>query len=389
MITGSTYARIKACVASAALPQINLASPEAASGNDGHDHLSKFVEAAIRGEEYDPPSEWQNLCEAIRPYAARLRSEVAFALNVATGGARILGYNIGRDYKIGELEVPGTADLAGATDTHAIIIDLKTGRGEVEPAARNRQLRFLAACATFIYGKESALVALLHAPPGVEPWWDWAEIDAFDLDFTVTDLLELHRSVQDAKALVAAGRVPNVNEGPHCRYCPALPVCPAKTALINRIVSGMEADEMDLLKPLSPETAGLAYERLQAGKRLMALVERAVYGALDQYGELKLPNGRVLRRESRPGNERLDGDIVWSVLSDVASREVADRAVTRAATKKRLGEVLREEYGRSGAEKERQVIAKVRELGGADRPLTEKLVEVDVNAPAGALKEAV
>jgi hypothetical protein len=46
---------------------------------------------------------------------------------------------------------------------------------------------------------------------------------------------------------------------------------------------------------------------------------------------------------------------------------VADRCVTRQATKSRLSEVMKELHGRGGAAKQREVLELVGELGGLSR----------------------
>jgi hypothetical protein len=129
--------------------------------------------------------------------------------------------------------------------------------------------------------------------------------------------------------------------------------------------------------PLTPERAGVVWHRLGAAKQLVTHLESAVRACLDEHGEIPLPNGGVLRKVISDGKESLDGDLVWQVLVETSSRELADRCVTREATKKRLAEVLRHDFGRSGAKTMREVVEEVRRRGGSKRGKTINLVEVE------------
>lgn len=375
--TASGFERVAACPASAVLPQHRSASAYADTGNSGHDVLCRFVLARRAAADFEAPIEWQGLCDAITDIADRLNPELAMAINVATLDARILGSNIGRDYQLRELEVAGTADLVGATETHAIVIDAKTGWGEVVHPVRNKQLRLLALMACRVFGRDAARVAILRCHENDdEPRWEWAELDAMDLDETAFELDRTYRAVSLVAARVQAGRLPDVTEGGWCKYCPAKVTCPAKVGLALHVAEGRVLDGPVVL-PLTPERAGVVWRRLGAAKQLVTHLEAAVRACLDEHGEIPLPGGARLRKALVDGKEKLDGDVVWQVLVEVGGRELADRCVTRNATKKRLGEVLRHDFGREGAAREREVLAEVRQRGGAERGRESRLIEIE------------
>lgn len=369
--------RADACPASVALPQHNTASKYSEGGNDGHDVLCSYVTASKACEEYEPPPKWQGVCDAVAEIAHLLEPEMAMAVNVATGAGRILGHNLGRNYPaLDDFEIPGTADLVGVTATHVIIIDLKTGWQPVTPAARNKQLRTLALMASRIYGRDAAKVGILvcHEDDD-DPRWDWAELDVFDLEDTLDMLSVTFKRASLAAAQIAAGKSPNVSEGAHCKYCPAKFTCPAKVGLAIQVAEGKHFDGV---MPLTPERAGIAWSRLQAFKQAVTQpLEAAVRAFLEEHGEIPLPNGSVLRRVVVNGNESLDGDTVWQVLTEIHGREVADQAVERKATKKRLGEVLREVVGKGSGKAVDAVIEAVRDRGGSKRGSRVDLVEIN------------
>ena len=383
--TGSAFERVRACPASAALPQINTTSEWAETGLDGHGSLNALVRAINGGVSVAEalervPDEWSALCGAVaqhvKPWA--LRSEASYAYNVATGAARFLGCDLERRYHLGPFEVACTLDLDGQDKDAAVVIDAKTGHGDVTPAERNQQLRFQALCAARARGLDHARVALLRCTEGGSPRWDWAHLEVWDLDATAQEVLDAFTQVSAALIDVNAGRVPDVTEGGHCKYCPAAPVCPAKTSLIRQMADLTAFEGAEFLKPLSPEQAGIAYRRLQAFKALAKPIEAAIMAALEERGELPLPDGKVLRRVLVPGNEALDGDVVHQVVTELHGRDIADAAVERKATKKRLKDALQMATVRGGtSEAERRVLDEVRKRGGASKGTKRELEEID------------
>lgn len=374
--TASAVERVSACPASAILPQHRTTSAYADTGNEGHAALCAYAKARRVAADYEPPLEWQGLCEAVGAIEGDLHAEVAMAINVATLEARVLGYDIGRNYNLREFEIAGTADLVAVTPTHVIVIDAKTGWGDVTRPARNGQLRTLGLMACRAFGRERAHVAILHCHEGdTDPRWQWAELDELDLDETAFQLERTFRAISLAASRAQAGRSPDVTEGPWCRYCPAKTSCPAKIGLAIQVAEGRVIDGS--IVELTPERAGIAWRRARAMKQLIEQVEDAVKVCLDEHGEIPLPDGKVLRRVMKDGNEKLDGDAVWQVLADTVGRELADKCVTRTATKKRLGEMLRHDLGRAGAATEREVLEEVRRRGGAAKGRESRIVEVD------------
>lgn len=385
--TGSAFERIRACPASAAMPQINLSSEWAETGITGHDALDEYVIAVAAGTPLpialaNVPDEWQGLCGALgnNVIAWGLRSEVAYAYNVATGEARHLGQRLGRQYKLETMEVACTLDLVGTDGDAVVVIDAKTGHGDVTPADRNQQLRFQALCAAKVYGKVHAKIAILRCTENGSPRWDWSHLEVWDLDEVEGDIRHSFAAVSKAMAQVQAGKVPNVTEGSHCKYCPAAPVCPAKTALIRQMADGTALDHPDFAKPLAPHQAGVAWRRLQAFKQMLRPIESAIMACLDEAGSLPLPDGKTLRKVIVPGNESLDGDVVFAVLQEMYGRDIADAGVERRATKKAIKDALKLATTKgTTSEAERQVLDEVRKRGGAERGTREKLEEVDVN----------
>lgn len=381
-LTASGFARAVGCPGSFALPQANTTNQYSERGNGGHAVICAFVSQVREGMSIESalinvPEEWQAACEELAPYAPHLVPEAAHAIRVVGETAGLfMGSDTGRAYDHEPGWVYGTADLAGQIGDEVVVIDVKTGWMEVDHPEKNLQLRLLACMAATYYRVDKARVLILRCPEGQEPRWIDGRLDALDLDETEALARRTYGKIQDRQidSLVSA---PSVTEGPWCRYCPAIPYCPAKTALIRRLANGSEGDELGTMVPLDRRTAGVAWERLRSAKAILNRVEAACHAFLAEHGEIELPSGKILRRVEEEGNEKLDGDEVFNVALQLCGPDVANAATERKATKKALEAAARAAYGRGGAAKVRMVLEEVRKRGGSYRTMTTKLVEVE------------
>ena len=117
----------------------------------------------------------------------------------------------------------GQADvltIGGGSDRlpeYALIMDYKTGRGEVDSADSNAQLRGLAAIVSRLpFGPSQIRVAI------IQPWGGQPTVADYDEAALEHARLWL-RHVHD-KAMLSTGEV---RLGDHCQYCPARALCPA------------------------------------------------------------------------------------------------------------------------------------------------------------------
>ena len=85
------------------------------------------------------------------------------------------------------------------------------------------------------------------------------------------------RVLAERGARLAAGDVPALVMGEHCKYCPAFTHCPAQGALIRRMALEPEGVANDLRALLTPETAAKAYERVKLVREAMKKVEAALH----------------------------------------------------------------------------------------------------------------
>lgn len=177
------------------------ASEDAALGNEVHDILA--------GVRRDGSPEAEDLA---RQCSAQEHKLLEAFLALANGNNK---YGTVREDRIwtstGEYRWSGKPDVVHVCGSHGLVIDYKTGRGDVEDAASNMQLRWLAVLAARQYGLDRVTVAI------VQPLVGCPTTCTYDAD----DLL---CAEEEANATVEAlyGRDRDTRRaGAWCKYCRA------------------------------------------------------------------------------------------------------------------------------------------------------------------------
>lgn len=203
------------------------------------------------------------------------KPEVAFAIDVETGGARVIGFRLGREYgELRESEIALTVDWAG----HDEVGDLKTGfAAHVAHPRENLQLLSAAYALAKVNNLDSVFVKILIARED-ETVPLWAKLDGAWMAAVLAELREIHFRTRLPSPAVA---------GEHCSFCPALGACPQTSQLsalagtkvqwTTEFVSAENDAQMVLHLPLLEKAA------------------EAVKEALKARGPIALPNGKVWR----------------------------------------------------------------------------------------------
>lgn len=354
LVTGSSLERALECPSSVVLAQANSSSAYSEQGTANHAEDEDSINA---GE----VPEW--VASIVGDAAPTVRSEVAVAYDVAEDTGRIIGYGLKRNYgPLAPFEIPATLDVLAHNDERVFVLDRKLWTSN-SAAEENVQVGFGALAAARVYGRSYATVALRYETGRI----DRADIDLIDLFELSVRLRDLHGRVAEQQSRHAQGRLVDVRSGRWCRHCPAQHACPEKIALIKRLVTGGEADELELMLPLDDQTAASAYERLQAAKQLLKRIESALYA---RASERPIPLGgkRFFGRHTKLGNEQLVGTVVRDVVRDSLGPEAVDEVVTYSATKSALKAAIAKRVPKgAGAATERALLATIRERGGASR----------------------
>ena len=125
----------------------------------------------------------------------------------------------------------GSADLVGATPKRSVVLDWKFGSGVAVYAEENKQGMF--------YGRSA-----MHSLPkffSEDPNWPvdiivaQPRLESFDVWQTTVGALEQFRYVCVKAVAEAKSADPPFEEGDHCRFCDAKPLCPLKNAAMGGI----------------------------------------------------------------------------------------------------------------------------------------------------------
>lgn len=302
--TGSATDRVFACASSAALPAVH----ETQGGKDadeGH-AVHAFIYIGI-SKGHQPALAWVERfhpallarCQQIdlapafalgRPVAA----EVAYAYDIATDTARIVGTNLGRAYgELGPTEIPTTTDIElEASDGMRIVLDAKSGWKQVR-AEESKQIRLHGLAMARARGLDGVRVGILQIDDEGRVKPALVDLDDLDLGAFSHDMRRAWERVESARALVARGGVPDVTTGDHCGFCPAFAACPARVALA-RSVLGLQRDQVAAqIQAMAPDEAGALWERYKAGEELVELIGEQLR-AYAEREPLQLPDGRTI-----------------------------------------------------------------------------------------------
>ncbi len=280
------------CAASCALPRAAHSGEAADYGTANHEKIqagdrSKPVVAAA----------YQN--------AENVRHEVAYALDLETRSVRELGVNVGRNYgKLGPTEVALTIDMECQKDGMWWVFDWKS-RERVTAAHANWQVR---AGVMAVMGRHRASSAI-----GALGYLDDSELDAapFDVFHTVgfwSDLAHMARRVREAQAAFARGETLDVAAGAWCKYCPALPHCPAHTRLAAALLGELEQVDTQIAA-LTVEQCGRAWELLKRYDVIADRVKESIKARARQEF-IPLSNNRRLALVEMSGRQSVDTDAV-------------------------------------------------------------------------------
>ena len=165
----------------------------------------------------------------------------------------------------------GSTDLMGRIGNKAIILDWKFGSGVPVPAEENEQLMFYAAAAMrtpeaqWVFDGATEVELVIIQPPVIKRWTT-----------TIARIKEFEQTLVKAVKIAQRPDAPLQN-GDHCRWCAAKPVCPVMTGAVDRAVAlkmdkidvdklGAYLHNADLLEAWIKDVRALAEQMLAKGK---------------------------------------------------------------------------------------------------------------------------
>lgn len=264
--------------------------------------------------------------------------EATFGLG-PDGEVVFVGVDQERDYsKIPNDFIPLTIDRAFQRRGTTWVVDYKTG--SYAPNEDTLQLAAGAVCISKDWGEEDVSVAIIHVVESGDVYWHVKEYDLFSLRAAELRIRRVHDAVEAARLDVENGRPMQLNQGQHCRYCPARQQCPTTTALVRQITG--EASPSDMVKALPPEKLGMAWVRLGLAKTFVEELNKSLRDRIEDMGGCQLPDGAELVpvrstyksidwEQAQPVFTSLGLDITPKVSID---NEAAEVAAKKAGVKK-------------------------------------------------------
>ncbi|MDO9020522.1 MAG: PD-(D/E)XK nuclease family protein [Deltaproteobacteria bacterium] len=344
-ITASRLELVERCPAAPALPAVwTESTDDQVAGTERHRFLQRAGEvgreAAVAEVPADAPWRAQVLGIDTDEIPAGGRYEIAYAYDVAADTAREQGQWVERAYDAGATEVSGTLDLVlppGEGRPRWTVIDFK-GFDEVAPAVRNLQLGFGAVALARVYDLDEVDVAIGYIGHGGDIRWDRATLGAFAIEAHALRIRSLFAAVDRARATLAAGGLPDFSTGTHCRYCAALPFCPAQTAAVRAFLA--DPPTPDRLALLSDEDAGRVWPLLLAVEEMTKRAKASVRARAELSG-LPLPGGERLVPVLVPRRKIIDLDGMLAILREQFGAQ-ADAIVERSLSFESVGELVRQ-----------------------------------------------
>lgn len=313
-LTASRIELASKCPGSQAHEPVETTNDAAERGTAIHDYIATLLS---RGDAPLPRNEdARTVCElldteqilkaAVPDARVEYRVELGLYLSPASGdssGAGILEGSYHRDYSgAPEGSIPGTADVIAVEDGQVLVTDWKTGARELPHPADNYQLRFLGLAAARAFGKDAATVQMVAIRED-------GSIDTREAHLTHDDLGEIEAELASIARRVEHARNgdPVYKTGIHCRYCPALPHCPAVAGAAQAILEGPPEE-------MTPRRAAELWSNLQAveaaAKKSREALQEYVYARpipTEAGKELKVVETR---------RETIDSSKAFAILSE-------------------------------------------------------------------------
>jgi hypothetical protein len=270
IVGGSTAKRVINCPASVKLVQRmppQAESEHAARGTLLHNVIAELLEFDKRpeqclGAQYKDQTLTQELLDEKIIPALKALDEIDPEKQMEYMVETRVGYG---DFLPG---VFGSTDLLGRKDKRAIVLDWKFGDGVLVDAENNPQLLFYAAAAMrtpacqWVFEGAEEIECIIVQPPSIRRWVT-----------TPARIKEFEQELLYAVRL-SSWPEPPMQEGDHCRWCTAKPICPRMTGAVERALKGKLAEmpaqqiaaqlrQADMLEDYIKELRALAFQMLE------------------------------------------------------------------------------------------------------------------------------
>jgi hypothetical protein len=200
--------------------------------------LGNRIHAALAGEKVELSDDEQELVNAcFRKECELVRSVFGFNQSVIPNVRERRLWFINDDF---ERTWSGKPDVVYINKSAALVIDYKTGRGDVESAEGNMQLRCLAVLAFACYAVNEITVAIIQPLAG----------QPSACHYTAADLAKATEEIENLMARVKLPGQPRNPSEAACKYCRAKAICQEARGTLEtlhnpeRSVASLTGDEL-------------------------------------------------------------------------------------------------------------------------------------------------
>lgn len=382
LTSGSAIERVAICKASVALPHAHHETEYTQRGTAIHSFLEACSKVGRDDALAQVDEEWRDSCAELNLDGLHeqlsLAAEVALAYDVETDTARELGRGEGRAYdSVTESEIPATLDVVGCRPIvdgrRGLVIDWKSGFSTRRKIEHVVQLDFGALCVARAFGCDIVEVQLIHVHEGFAPWVQRKVIEGWEIDAFASYVRDIYDECKVLRAEMRAGKLPtDYSTGSWCDRCGARQWCPAQTSLLRSVLSKDLLDGPLRMSPIPPSVLAQLWNDLHAAQSVLSLAKAKVLAYASQttisLGKNADGHDRWIGKVLAEGNEKIDGEIAYDVLSEMLGEDVALAATKVTASKKDIDAAIKLAVPRGkGAEKIREVYAELRVRDGAKR----------------------
>lgn len=186
----------------------------------------------------------------------------------------------------------GKPDVVFFKQNKALIIDYKTGRGEVEDAVGNLQLRSLAVLLAEYDPEVKEITVAIVQPYAGKP--SVCTYSGEDLDQAKVQIHELMARVK------RPGQPRNPSQ-PACKYCKAKPICPEAQAVVETMPAMIQKESGEII--MSPEQIAAFLDKIPLAEAVIESVRGKARRILEAGGSIpgwKLKPGTVRETITKP-----------------------------------------------------------------------------------------
>lgn len=180
----------------------------------------------------------------------------------------------------------GKPDMVAVNGRRGLVVDYKTGRGDVDLAPGNLQLRALAVLAADEYDLEEVTVAIVQPLAGKPSTCVYS---AEDLDLARNEMRRIMRSIQQP----GQPRIPSVAA---CKYCRAKEACPEARAVVEALPAKVERDGREIA--MTPEQVAQFLDAAKIAEDVIDAIRAKAKRMLEE-NEAAVPGWRL-----KPGVKR-------------------------------------------------------------------------------------